>query len=299
MTSTDPIRSASGPGRRAFRLLRRGIFAVLALLVLGAGTARAQDVIDQYQEARVTQRAQELLDVLGHRIVPFGPVQMPTSADTLRWLRTADGPGTPGTRRTAGRAPELGTLTWRKVTPSEIHWFDRRFSNVEWTAQGMRSPSVLDTIPTRVVRSKLQAVYGPPSNTIVDIMQEREPRGAEYIQFEYWFIINGEIPFIVLDVAGPFEDGLVFAGDLAYQDILTEAKRSLVEQIMQADQNEPYVDYYYSFDRQQWFLSGYTGERYFVSQIDRPDVSEGRPTVEEVDVPSQAASAADEDEVRP
>ena len=269
------------------------VLALVGFLVVGSDRARAQDVIEQYQEQRLNQRAQEMLEVIGRRIVPKDPVRIPTAVDTMRWFRAED---EPRNRRTAPAvdAPELGTLSWRKITPAERHWFKRRFSNVEWTSYGMRSQSVLDTISTRVIRSKLEALYGPPSNTIVDIIREREPRGAEYIQFEYWFTINGEIPFIVLDVAGPFEEGLVFAGDLAYQDILTEAKRSLVNQIMRADGNDSYVDYYFSYDRGQWFVTGFTGERYFVKQIDRPDISGGRPVLEEVEVPSQAASATSE-----
>lgn len=282
---------------RAIPSPRATVTAGLLLIVLLWGPLPAvvygQDVIDQYRSARIEERMEELLEVLGRRIVPMDPVQIPTSADTIRWLdRTGPG-GRARTRRTAGRVPELGTLTWRKMTRAERHWFKRRFSDVEWTSQGMRSPSVVDTVSTRVIRSKLEAAYGPPSNTVVDIIREREPRGAEYIQFEYWFVINGEIPFIVLDVAGPFEEGLVFAGDLAYQDILTEAKRSLVGQIMQTERNAPYVDYYYSFDREQWFVTGYTGDRYFVKQIERPPIAEGRPELDDIEVPSPAASAAD------
>ena len=180
------------------------VLALVGFLVVGSDRARAQDVIEQYQEQRLNQRAQEMLEVIGRRIVPKDPVRIPTAVDTMRWFRAED---EPRNRRTAPAvdAPELGTLSWRKITPAERHWFKRRFSNVEWTSYGMRSQSVLDTISTRVIRSKLEALYGPPSNTIVDIIREREPRGAEYIQFEYWFTINGEIPFIVLDVAGPFE----------------------------------------------------------------------------------------------
>lgn len=257
-------------------------YAVFVVVLIGFGStaAQGQDLIDQYQEARFDERAQELLEVLGRRIIPRPPEHISSSADTVdQWIAQFQEGPKPQTERTTRDIPELGTLSWRKVTPEEREWFKRRFSDVEWTSSGMRFDSPLDSVSTGTIRAKLEALYGTPSNTIVDIMQDREPRGAEYIQFEYWFVLNGSVPFIVLDVDGPFEEGLVFAGDVATQDILSEAKRALVDQIINEENKARYVDYYYSFDRREWFITGYDGDEEFVRPISRPNISRGRPTI--------------------
>jgi hypothetical protein len=258
-----------------------GAVCIVALFVLHPGEVRSQDLINDYQNARFEQRVEELLEVLGRRVVPRSPSHIPSSADTVeQWIAQFEEEGpNPQAERTTRNIPELGTLAWEKISPAERGWFKRRYGDVEWTASGMRFDSPLDSISTGAIRAKLEALYGAPSNTIVDIVQDRQPRGAEYIQFEYWFVLNGSIPFIVLDVDGPFEEGLVFAGDIASQDILSEAKRALIEQIMNEENKSPYVDYYYSYDRSQWFVTGYDGEEQFVRQISRPNMSEGRPTV--------------------
>ncbi len=258
---------------------------VVALLGLPPEEAHGQDLIEAYQDARFEERAQELLEVLGRRIMPMDPVHISSSADTVeQWIAQFEEGPNPRNERTTRDIPELGTLQWEKVTPSERQWFERRYRDVQWTSSGMRFDSPLDSVSTGAIRAKLEALYGPPSNTIVDIMQDRQPRGAEYIQFEYWFVLNGSIPFIVLDVDGPFEEGLVFAGDIASSDILSEAKRALVDQIINEDDRAQYVDYYYSYDRSQWFLTGYDGDETFVRQISRPNISDGRPTVSTADL---------------
>lgn len=266
------------------------VVMLAAVLSLWPAQSRAQDLLDQYQDTRFKERTSELLEVLGQRVVPLKPVHLPSAADTVApWLSQFQPKAEPETKDKTRDAPHLTRLSWEKVPQSKRSWFKQRYNNVEWTAEGMRYGTRLDTVSTRIIRAKLEGLFGAPSNTIVDILKERRPRGAEYIQFEYWFVLNDSIPLIVLDVDGPFEEGLVFAGDVAYQDILSEAKRVLVDKVM-GTQASRYVDYYYAYDRRQWFLIGFDGDRHFLEEISRPSVGKGRPTLTDVELPVSATA---------
>src|SRR5690554_5810934 len=92
------------------------------------------------------------------------------------------------------------------VSNSERQQFQSRFGNIAWTGQGLYNPTTIDRLPTVELRARLQAVFGDPTQTISDLIKENF-RPGKAVQFEYWFIVDGEIPMMILDLDGPFENG--------------------------------------------------------------------------------------------
>ncbi|WP_020403995.1 hypothetical protein [Gracilimonas tropica] len=147
--------------------------------------------------------------------------------------------------------------------------FQAQFSNIKWTGQGFRY-NELDRMPSIEIRAVLQDVYGDPTQTVEDIIEkDGYLRDGKSIQFEYWFIIDGYIPMMVLDLEGPFEDGLVYVGASRYVDLMPEVKRTLTKELRSASPKE-YVDYFYSPERGQWFRVAYEAGEYKKEEIKQP-----------------------------
>lgn len=158
----------------------------------------------------------------------------------------------------------------KKVDYSERAQFQERFSNINWTGQGLYNPTTIDRIPTIELRSRLQAAFGEPTQTIKDLINNNF-RPGKAIQFEYWFIIDDEMPLMVLDLDGPFEDGLVYVGASRYVDLMPQVKRTLTRMLMgDENQMESFSDYFYSPERDQWYIVEYEGGEFKRERIDRP-----------------------------
>lgn len=159
----------------------------------------------------------------------------------------------------------------RKVDVTERAQFQQKFSDISWTGQGLYNPTTIDRIPTIELRSRLQAVFGEPTQTIKDLINTRNFRPAKAVQFEYWFIIDDEIPMMVLDLDGPFENGLVYVGASRYIDLMPQIKRTLNRMLMNdIDELAPYSDYFYSPERDQWYLIEYVDGEFNQQTINRP-----------------------------
>lgn len=159
----------------------------------------------------------------------------------------------------------------QKVSHSERAEFQDRFNDINWTGQGLYNPTTIDRIPTIELRSRLQAVYGDPTQRIGDLINQRDYRPGKAVQFEYWFIIDGEIPMMVLDLDGPFEDGLVYVGASQYIDLMPQVKRTFTRKLMtEGSDMESFTDYFYSPEREQWYLVEYKDGEFSREQIDRP-----------------------------
>lgn len=158
-----------------------------------------------------------------------------------------------------------------KVEASERNEFQRRFADINWTGQGLYNPTTIDRIPTIELRSRLQAVFGDPTQTIDDLINKRNFRPGKAIQFEYWFIIDNEMPLMVLDLDGPFENGLVYVGASRFIDLMPQVKRTF-NRLLMGDEGEPaeFEDYFYSPERQQWYLVQYKDGEFKRDMIDRP-----------------------------
>ena len=155
-----------------------------------------------------------------------------------------------------------------KVGAENAAAFEERFADIKWTGQGFNFNS-LDRIPAIEIRAKLEQVYGEPTKTIETVMGDGKFRAGKAIQFEYWFIINGEIPMMVLDLDGPFADGLVYVGASRYVDLMPEVKRTLTRTVTEARPKE-YIDYFFSPEREQWFKVSYSDGVYTKEEIDTP-----------------------------
>jgi len=157
-----------------------------------------------------------------------------------------------------------------KVEYSERQNFEDRFEDIKWTGQGLYNNSTIDRIPTIELRSRLQAAFGDPTQTIKDLINNNF-RPGKAIQFEYWFIIDGEMPLMVLDLDGPFANGLVYVGASRYIDLMPQVKRTLNRMLM-GDEGDPaeFSDYFYSPEREQWYLVKYEDGEYSQDPISRP-----------------------------
>jgi len=159
----------------------------------------------------------------------------------------------------------------QKVEKHERSAFQQQFSDINWTGQGLYNPTTIDRIPTIEIRSRLQAVFGDPTQGIGDLIGERDYRPGKAIQFEYWFIIDDEIPMMVLDLDGPFENGLVYVGASRYIDLMPQIKRTFTRKLMNEGSDlASFSDYFYSPERDQWFLVRYHDGEFEREMIDRP-----------------------------
>src|SRR5690625_5624047 len=114
--------------------------------------------------------------------------------------------------------------------------FESRFADISWSGQGLYNPTTIDRIPTIELRSRLQAFFCDPSQTIGDLINNNF-RPGKAIQFEYWFIIDGEMPLMILDLDGPFENGLVHVGAGRCIDRMPEVKRT-VRRVVRGEEGE-------------------------------------------------------------
>lgn len=160
-----------------------------------------------------------------------------------------------------------------KVSTSELEEFDQQFSSVKWTGQGLNSRMDIDGLKTPEVRARLQAVFGEPTLKIEDMVDRDDFRLAYAIQFEYRFVVNDEIPFIVLDVFGPFGRGLSYSGPSEHIDMMRGIKRTFNKMLMDVEEGElgDYTDYYYSADKEQWYRIQYSEGKFQQDEIDAPE----------------------------
>lgn len=159
----------------------------------------------------------------------------------------------------------------QKVTHDQRQEFMQRFSNIKWTGQGLYGDTGIDDIQTDTLRAWLQAVYGNPTQTLEDNIKKSNFRPAEAIQFEYWFTVDDSIPLMVLDIDGPFGEGLVYGGASRYIDLMPQIKRTLTRELLAVKQPVKYQDYFYSPERQQWFNVQFTGSEFVTEKIDAPE----------------------------
>lgn len=155
-----------------------------------------------------------------------------------------------------------------KIEAKDAEEYKEWFDQFDLTGQGFKYTS-LDRIPAIEIRAKLQSVYGEPTKTIESLMSENKYSDRQAIQFEYWFIVDGDKPFMVLDLDGPFADGLVYAGASRYVDLLHEVKRTFTRTVTEAKPKE-YSDYFYSPERNQWYRVSYSNGEYKKEKIKAP-----------------------------
>ncbi len=160
---------------------------------------------------------------------------------------------------------------FEKVTEDRREWFMERFKDVSWSGRGLYNETKLEDVQTNEIRARLQTAFGDPTKTLEDLIDQEGFRPGQAIQFEYWFTVDDSIPMMVLDVDGPFTNGLVFGGASRYIDLMPQIKRAFSRKLMALDSLESYQDYFYSPEREQWFNVVYKDGKYRTTKIDSPD----------------------------
>ena len=253
--------------------------ALLNACVLAcAPFASAQSVVELLQQQRLDARVAEVVAALGDSVAARPPARVgaadPFSAAfaavAARRQAVADSAAAAQAAETL-RDSLAGTparLVWRKVEPDAQGAFLDRYREVYWRASDPRRLAV-DTTGTPLVRALLQSVFGRPTRN-ADALRQVGYSGNEYVQFEYWFVVNDSIPVLLLDLDGPYGRGVLLAGSEAFADVLPGLKADLSRQLFAEAGPAPFVDYYHSFERRQWVRTGFNGADYFTVPIRPP-----------------------------
>lgn len=257
---------------------RRGLSTALLVLVLAfaAPTALAQsDLTDvlrrQAREARVAERLQEMTTT-----VPPRPPARLTPQDRPTRIYRAYYAAIQARRDSVERARHdslaaivrLDAIDWDRVAPSDQGTFIERFREAYWVS-ARPGGLPIDTVATKELRGRLQRLFGRPTRN-ADALRQQNYSGSQYVQFEYWFVVNDSIPALILDIDGPFGDGLVLAGDEAFEKYLPLLKADLSDRLTRVSGPDPWVDYYNSYDRGEWYRTGYNGTDTFIVSIRPP-----------------------------
>lgn len=253
-----------------------GLFFLLGNAGWGGAHARGQSndptdaLLDLYQIARLRVEAQDVFSRKGLRVAPLPPARLPWIAEDVRKQMAA--------LEALRNPPPPSIHSIRLAPPSETDAFEEAFRDTQWAYLGSNERIPADTMRTRALRALLEARFGPPTRTVAEQVAAGQPP-AEYIQFEYRFVLNDSIPVALVDVNGPLERGVVTMTDRIYRDRLPEFKATLLDPALRAGVRAPYADYYYVRARQSWFLTGFDGERFFLERIPVPDMKQGRPAL--------------------
>lgn len=162
--------------------------------------------------------------------------------------------------------------TFKKVENSERAAFMSRFNQMrDMTGNGFQGETAIDPVPSAELRARLQRQFGNPTVTVADFVGASNIRPGNSIQFEYWFIVNDSIPMMILDSDGPFASGLVMGGSSRYVDMMPGVKRAFSDKLMSNQSLADYTDYFYSPERELWYLVRYQNATFETKPIAVPD----------------------------
>lgn len=239
-----------------------------------------------YRAAQFQLEFRALLPETGERVTPRPVEPLATRADTLgSWiLRQAFD----YTEPSAPPLPPGHVSSWRVIPREERLAQQKAFGDRKWAFLGTNYFTLLDTTRTMEIRARMEHRFGAPTKTVVEIDYRRNLRSEDYIQFEYWFVLNDSIPLIVMDVNGPFDRGVIVATDHGSRDILYPLRQSFLSGMMRDEPFAVYTDYYYNTVTEQWYRVGYDGQAFFNRPIRAPNLSAGRPQpISSPDTPRQ------------
>ena len=260
--------------------MRCSIFVVLILFAyVSHAYAQSRRITwDQlglvYAEARSQMLYRAYIESNGEYVLPLGLSRSQVASDSLLdWIAE-----TIGLREKVPPPVFRGEIhTWEVLSLADQPDGLAQFEDVQWSYLGNNFFTPMDTVDTPEIRAHLEAHFGSPTQTVVEIKQEdRFPRD-DYSQFEYWFVVNDSIPMIVMDVGGPFDRGVIVATDHRFRSLLYRMRRSLLGAAIRRSEPVPYVDYYYHRLVEKWYLTGFNGTEYFTREIPEPDLKPGRP----------------------
>jgi hypothetical protein len=199
----------------------------------------------------------------------------PLTDTILQWIKRLEASKEPPPAEE--EAVKFPITSWKLTTAQERLRFKAEFGETLWAFLGSNTLSPLDTMRTLELRARLEAAFGPPTQTLAERSHSETLTREDYTQFEYWFVLNDSIPLVVMDVNGPLERGVIVTTNQLYRDILSNIRSAFLGQLVASDARKPFVDYYYHYDQGIWYRSGYDGLRFFQERIRSPDFSEGRP----------------------
>ncbi len=265
-------------------LVARPALLLLVSCFLFPVSPSAQNVVELLQRQRRDVRVAEVVAERGPRLEPrpvveagavdrwtraFRAVQAERQAERDRFV-AAEAAKADSLIRLA----QLATLRWRKVEPGAQESFLEQYREAYWQAAYPDAGLLVDTSRTTLLRGRLQAAFGPPTRN-GDALRRHGYGGSEHVQFEYWFVVNDSIPVVALDVDGPFGEGLLVASDERYTPLLAPIRADLSARLEAAGRPDPWLDYYHSFERKQWYRTGFNGADLFVVEV-RPPRWSGR-----------------------
>lgn len=241
----------------------------------------ADDVGRIYAEARSERAYEAFVAEYGATVVPRTTQVLPVAADSFGiWVRSLN-PGLPP--KPAEGKPILDQFeNWTVIKPGDRSSAQGQFGEVEWAYLGNNYFTTLDTVSTREIRARMERKFGAPTRTLVE-EEFREGRPVESIQFEYWMVVNDSILVMIMDIGGPFDRGILVAGDHRYRNELYRLRQTLLGAIMTDSAPASHVDYFFNPVTERWYRTGFNGEAYFLREISRPNLARGRPVLIEAD----------------
>jgi len=245
---------------------------------------RTPTLVERYQQARLRMLAERMQGNDQGRVSPAPTVRMTTASDSLH--PSLDPQVAPP------EEPTFSIHHARSLRKLERGWFKQEFADTRWSFLGAgRYFSPFDTTMTRDLRGRLQTVFGNPTQTLGDF-DLRKPLD-EYVQFEYWLVVNDSIPVKVTDANGALDRGLIVSTPAEYRGQLRELRNQLLSPIMDAEP-APYVDYYFESETRRWYRTGYDGESYFLDRVYRYEMTpERRPWLDTDSVSSREPRVGD------
>jgi len=230
-------------------------------------TDTSPTLVERYQRARLQMLAERMQRETQGRVAIAGPERFRVPSDSLR-------PGASGGEKASAPAPSFPVSRVRAVRKLERGWYRDRFSDTRWSFLGAgRHFTPIDTTLTRRLRAQLQAHYGDPTQVLADF-NLRKPRD-EYVQFEYWLVVNDSIPVKISDANGARDRGLIVATSAEYRDDLFALRQAVLEPALRS-RPAPYVDYYFESETRRWYRTGYDGSTYFLDPMSRYRTTPGQ-----------------------
>jgi hypothetical protein len=251
-------------------------YLVLILLLLGASSpAISQTLLERLKYSRISRIVALKNGDRIRKVQVVGPAMLGTRADSLlQWFRSRR----LDARQDSVQAPAKIVIDkWHKISAPERIAYRSQFDTTRWAFIGNSSLNVLDTMPTREIRARMEAVFGRPTSTLAELHLDSLSRREDYIEFEYWFVVNDSIPLLIMDVNGPWDRGVVIASKSSLRDQLASIKTSFLWQLLDGIKPESFADYYYNFEQDSWYVTGFDGASFFDVRTGRPSPGFGRP----------------------
>ena len=142
------------------------------------------------------------------------------------------------------------------------------FREVHWKPILPELRTALDTLPTQLLRAKLQAKFGNPAVDMLNKFDKWGWKSDDEVEFTYFLTANDSIPLMVTDINGPYEEGLVLVGSERDSTYFPLLKAEFVRQLLETHP-VAYKSYYKRkiADKEEWISSGYTGTDFFLYPI--------------------------------